>query len=274
MKNVSLFGGSGFIGSSYLNYSQNNVDLVDRNSPDPKFSNVIYAIGTTDNYNIFENPFLDIETNLTKLISDLELLRTKFGKFSFNYLSSWFVYGEGSQPPFREDQECKPKGVYSISKYSAEMFIRSYCETFEIQYRILRLANVFGSGDKGVSKKKNALQYLINEIRLGNSIDVYEGGNFVRDYIDVRDVVKAIDLILENSGFAETLNIGTGKPTKFIELLEQAKSVFNSKSDLRTIATPVFHTRVQVRDSYLDVSKLESLGFIPDYQIKDEIIRL
>jgi nucleoside-diphosphate-sugar epimerase len=271
---ISLFGGTGFVGSAFAELSENTVQVVDRNEPDPEHPEILYAIGTTDNYNIFENPLMDIESNLIKLVSDLEVLRKKFGTFSFNYLSSWFVYGDFSPPPFKESQRCEPKGFYSISKLSAEMFIRSYCETYGINYRILRLANVFGSGDKGISKKKNALQYLINEIKVGNDVEVYEGGEFFRDYIDVRDVVRAIDLIISTSADQRILNIGTGVPTKFIDLLDRAKLDFASGSNLVSISTPDFHKKVQVRDAYMEVLELKKLGFKPQYDIFNEIINL
>ena len=274
MTAVTLFGSTGFIGSAYLEHSTNQVESVDRNLPNPNFNEIVYAIGTTDNYNIFENPYLDIETNLIKLISDLELIRKKFGNFTINYLSSWFVYGDANFPPFREDGYCNPKGFYSISKFAAEKFLISYCETYEINYRILRLANVFGSTDSGVSKKKNALQFLLSEIKQNRNIELYEGGDFVRDYIDVRDVVSAIDLLIEKGEANSIYNIGTGIPTRFYDLLHKAKLATNSSSEFVNIPTPKFHRIVQVRDSFLEVSKLKSLGFSPKYSILNEIIHL
>lgn len=274
MGSVSLFGSTGFIGTAYSNFSENQVDSVDRNNPDPLFTEIVYALGTTDNYNVFDNPRLDVESNILKLISDLELMRVKFGTFTINYLSSWFVYGDSSKPPFQESQHCEPKGFYSISKLSAEMFLRSYCETFGIKYRILRLANVFGKGDSRASKKKNALQYLIEEIKAGRDINVYEGGDFLRDYIDVRDVVRAIDLIIKSQPVETIINVGTGNPAKFGDLLDRAKVGFASESRLIRIDTPDFHRKVQVKDAYLDVSTLAEMGFIPKYSVLDEIINL
>jgi nucleoside-diphosphate-sugar epimerase len=217
---------------------------------------------------------LDVQTNLIKLISDLELLRNKFGKFTFNYLSSWFVYGEGAKLPFEESQTCNPKGFYSISKFSAEMFLASYAQTFGINYRILRLANVYGPSDSGVSKKKNALQYLISQIKSGAPVDLYEGGDFQRDYIDVRDVSTAIDLVIEKGEMNSIINIGTGMPSRFLDLIQEAKRAFNSPSELNSISTPEFHKNVQVRDAYMDIARLRTLGFIPKYRVIDEIVNL
>ena len=69
-----------------------------------------------------------------------------------------------------------------------------------MNYRIFRLANVYGPDDNGYIKKKNALQYLIGEIKNNNDIKLYYDGNFIRDYIYVNDVCRAIKLCMEHSG--------------------------------------------------------------------------
>jgi nucleoside-diphosphate-sugar epimerase len=274
MINVSVFGSTGFIGSNFANSNAELVDKVDRDKPNPKFDQILYAIGTTDNYNVFENPKLDIETNLIKLIDDLELLRKKFGTFTINYLSSWFVYGDSTPLPFTINNGCNPKGFYSISKFAAEKFLISYCKTFKINYRILRLSNIYGNSDSGVSAKKNALQFLVGKIKKNESIDLYEGGDFVRDYLDIRDATKAIELIINNGKLDLIYNVGSGKPTRFIDLMNKAKKAFNSSSEFNNIPTPEFHKLVQVKDSYLEISDLLALGFLPKYDIIDEIINL
>lgn len=271
---ISVYGASGFIGSNYKSLSKNEVDPVSRNLPVPAFDNILYFIGTTDNYNIFSNPTLDIEVNLKLLMENLEGIRQKFGSFSFNFISSWFVYGDGQIPPFREEDNCKPKGFYSISKYAAELFVMSYCSTYEIPYRIIRLGNVFGVNDKGISKKKNALQYLIHRLKENQCIELYEGGEFFRDYIDVRDIVRAIDLILDSNLINLVINVGSGLPIKFIDVILEAKEIFNSTSKIEYIDTPAFHKTVQVKDAWLDISKLQSLGFEIKYPLLKEIVNL
>jgi nucleoside-diphosphate-sugar epimerase len=274
LKQVSLYGSTGFIGSNFSKLESLQIDKVDRNNPDPMFKDVLYTIGTTDNYNIFENPKLDIETNLIKLIDDLEILRQKFGTFTFNYLSSWFVYGDSKPLPYSVSNNCNPRGFYSISKFAAEKFLISYCSTYKINYRILRLSNIYGINDKGVSAKKNALQFLINRIKSNEKIELYEGGNFLRDYLDVRDAVSAINLVVNNGELDKIYNVGSGKPTLFIDLMTKAKEIFNSNSEFTHIKTPEFHRIVQVKDAYLDISDLSDLGFVPKYDIMHEIINL
>jgi nucleoside-diphosphate-sugar epimerase len=271
---LSVYGGTGFVGSEFVRCSKFETERLTRENLDPSFSEVVYFVGTTDNYNVLENPKLDIEVNLEFLIDQLETLRKKFSTFRFNYISSWFVYGDAQKPPFKESGPCEPKGFYSISKFAAELFIKSYCATYGIEYRIIRLSNIFGSSDGGVSKKKNALQHLVNEIKNHKTINLYEGGDFVRDYLEVRDAAAAIDCILENAPYGITVNVGSGEPTRFLDLMTRAKEIFESNSELESIETPEFHKIVQVRDSWLDTSILRSYGFVPKYPIIGEISNL
>jgi nucleoside-diphosphate-sugar epimerase len=157
---VNVLGGNGFVGGRYCEMTP-NVIKNDRDDFSVKSKNILYFISTVHNYNIFTDPYLDIDTNLITLIKVLENCKNK--DVTFNFISSWFVYGNVDLPA-RENSYCDPKGFYSITKRTAEQLLISYCETFGIKYRILRLANILGESDKKVSKQKNALQFLINEI--------------------------------------------------------------------------------------------------------------
>ena len=123
-------------------------------------------------------------------------------------------------------------------------------------------------------EKKNALQYLIERIKNNEAIELYEAGEFFRDYIDARDVVTAIDLIIEKAERNLIINVGTGVPQLFSEIINEAVRVFASNSEIKSIETPDFHKRVQVKNSWLETSKLESLGFKPVHPIMNEVINL
>ena len=144
----------------------------------------------------------------------------------------------------------------------AEQLLISYCETYELNYRILRLGNVIGKDDKKVSAKKNALQYLLGEIAASRRIDLYDGGRFYRDFIDVRDCARAIDLVQRTGKLDEIYNIGNGVPCDFRDLLEFARHRLNSSSKFHTIEQKEFHKKVQSsRSFYMDTTKLQSLGY-------------
>jgi len=266
---LNVFGGTGFVGSNFVKY--NTCILNSRDDYIPKTENILYFISTVDNYNVHIDPFIDIETNLTLLMKVLK--NTKPGS-TFNFISSWFVYGD-TDLPAKEDSYCDPKGFYSITKRTAEQLLISYCETFKINYRILRLANVIGKDDKKVSKKKNALQYLINEMKVGNDINLYEGGEFIRDYIDVVDAVEGIRLVTEYGDYNQIYNISNGNPIYFSKLIAYAAYKLNYKGTINNISQPEFHKNVQVKSMYLDNTKLKKLGYfqtVDKFQMIDNLL--
>jgi nucleoside-diphosphate-sugar epimerase len=186
---------------------------------------------------------------------------------TFNFVSSWFVYGE-TEMPATEESNCYPNGFYSITKRCAEQLLISYCETFGIKYRILRLANVAGHGDKKASPQKNALQHMINELKAGRDVNVYDGGNLYRDYIHVSDVGKAIKLIMEKGEVNTIYNVGNGQPLLFKDMIEYAKELIGGEGKLLPIEIPQFHRTVQVRSMWMLSDKLKSLGYAPNYDMK------
>ena len=261
---INVLGGNGFVGSRYRELTKNVVINAKYDYIVKEDSEVVYFISTVDNYNVHTNPYLDIETNLTTLVKTLESCKDK--NVTFNFISSWFVYGDVKLPA-KEDSYCDPKGFYSITKRTAEQLIISYCETFGIKYRILRLANVLGKSDYKVSKKKNALQYMINQVVNNEDINLYEGGIFYRDYIYVDDVVQAINLIIEKGNLNEIYNIGNGEQVFIKQALDYVKNKVNSTSKFGTMQIPQFHKTVQTKNMVLDISKIKNLGYIPQYNI-------
>ena len=274
---ISIYGSSGFIGSKYLEIFRKDCFPIDREERFPKSENILYFISTTHNYNIFENPYLDIDTNLKVLIESLEACReyslATNKNIVFNFISSWFVYGKTSLPA-KETNYCSPKGFYSITKKCAEDLIISYCNTFSMNYRIMRLSNVYGTGDAGFSKKKNALQYMINRLKNDLPVDLYYNGNFYRDYMHVFDTCNAINTVIEKSSLNETYNIGSGKGVLMKDIIKKCIYLTGSKSKITSIDSPEFHKIVQVKDMYMDTTKLENLGFSQKISLEEGLKKL
>lgn len=269
---INLFG-NGFVGGEFA--KAYDVIINERNDLTPQTNNILYTISTTHNYNVFTDPHLDINTNLNTLVDVLENARKKYGAdFTFNFVSSWFVYGN-TDLPAKENSSCHPRGFYSITKKAAEDLLISYCDTFNINYRILRLCNVLGTSDKKVSKQRNALQYLISQLKQNQPIELYDQGDFYRDYMHVEDVVAGIKLVLDKGNLNEVYNIGSGVPTLFRTLIDHALEVTKSKSKINFIEQKEFHAKVQVKSMYMNCDKIKQLGFVqkkPILETLDEIL--
>jgi nucleoside-diphosphate-sugar epimerase len=264
---ISVFGSSGFIGSRFCEMFPMETFKIGREQREPPTNTVLNFISTTDNYNVYDDVTKDIKTNLVILMEMLDASRKRYGNnFTFVQISSWFVYG--NQPlPITEDSYCNPKGFYAITKRCSEQLLISYCDTFKIRYKILRLGNVFGPGDKGVSKKKNALQYLIGELKANQPISLYGGGEFTRDYMYVDDVCSGIKLCIDKAEPNQIIHVASGIPYKFRDLIYYCKEKLGSTSEITSMEATDFHKVVQTKDNYLDVSKITALGFKPKFTI-------
>ncbi len=275
---LTIFGGRGFVGKHYVDeyYHHaigNIVSINDRSDYHVYSADVLYFISTVDNYNVFTNVHLDIDTNLSTLMTVLENWRARqlaTGEQGvFNFISSWSVYGDQSTLPVAENAVCDPKGFYIITKRCAEQLLVSYCETFKLKYRILRLANIIGPGDEKVSDKKNTLQNAFNKLRCNEDVKLFGDGLFYRDFMHVKDCARAIETVLTKGQENTVFNIGNGGAPghlmHYVEILEYAKCVLRSTGRIVFTTPTEFKAKPPVASFYMDVEKLRGLGFKPEF---------
>jgi nucleoside-diphosphate-sugar epimerase len=267
---ISVFGSTGFVGSWFCSRTPEKFITQERDDLSPATNNILWLISTTNNYNVFDDPHIDIDTNLTRLMHMLTEARDKFGNnFCVNFISTWFVYGLGAENPATETAHCNPSGFYSVTKYAAELLLKSYCETFGVKYRILRLANMLGVGDNNLSYKNKATQFMVKELMRGHSVKLYKDVS-LRDYMDVRDAVHAIELVITSGELNTVYNIGNGFPVSVNELVYKAQEICGSGS-IYEVEVPEFHKTVQTREFWMDTRKLKLLGYSPKYTLEDTL---
>lgn len=96
------------------------------------------------------NPQEGAKTMMEGLINVLELSKNRH----FTYISSSMVYGDMSRPAVETD-ECNPKGLYALMKYTGEKMVEDYARRFGMTYNIVRPSAVYGPldvGDRVVAK--------------------------------------------------------------------------------------------------------------------------
>tara|TARA_R100001443_G_scaffold12921_1_gene22775 strand:- start:67 stop:885 length:819 start_codon:yes stop_codon:yes gene_type:complete len=259
MNKLSVYGGTGFIGGAFCNLYSGNVLKIPREERKPLSKDIIYFISTTTNSHVFKDLHVDVDTNLTVLMDVLEHCKDK--NITFNFVSSAFVYGTDVIDA-KEDDICEPGGFYSITKRCAEQLLISYCKTFNIKYRILRIANVYGD-DKTVSSQKNVLKFLISLMKEDKPITLYDDGMQLRDYMHVSDICRALKLVIDQGEVNSIYNIAAGNPLPFKCIMEKARGFLGSKSKFNYVDYPEFNKIAQAYNYSVNGDKLKSLGFKP-----------
>lgn len=126
--------------------------------------------------------------------------------------------GEGQQLPLEESAPIAPLSPYGQSKHAGEGYLALYERLYGISGVALRLGNVYGPrqdplGEAGV------IAIFCGALRSGARPTVYGDGTQTRDYIYVGDVVAAA-LAAAGSEATGALNVGTGRETTVLELVE------------------------------------------------------
>ena len=257
MNDISVFGSTGYIGSTFCRMYPDKITPVPREEKNFSTNQALYFISTTTNQSVFKDLHVDIDTNLSLFIDILSKCRDR--DVIFNFISSGFVYGNDVLD-YKEWYSCNPTGFYSITKRTAEQLLISYCKTFGIKYRILRIGNVYGL-DKTVTPGKNVLGYMISLLKKNKQIKLFDGGDYLKDYMSVNDVCRAIDLVIEKGEVNEIYNIASGTSQSFRSIITTARDILGSKSELIDVPMPENQKHIQVKNMTLNTEKLRDLGF-------------
>ena len=265
MSKISVYGATGFIGGTFCGLYPNDTIGIPREQRGPLSHNILYLISTTSNHNMLNDLTLDVDVNLRVLLETLDYCKNE--KITFNYVSTSFVYGADIIDA-KESDVCDPRGFYSITKRSAEQLITSFCEVNNVNYRIMRIANVYGQ-DKTVSPKKNVLGFLISLMRENKPLTLYNNGDDLRDYMHVIDICRALKIVMDTGELNSIYNIASGNPLPFRNILEMVRDNLGSSSELIPTETPRFNQLVQPKNVSLNVDKLNSLNFRPSIGLEE-----
>lgn len=141
--------------------------------------------------------------------------------------SSCAVYGAADDLPLKEDVPVQPLSPYAASKVTNELYADLYTRVFNLPVVALRYFNVFGPRQRPDSPYAAAIPIFIQ--RMMNSMPpvVYGDGNQQRDFIYVKDVVRANLLAAEAPDAPDRVfNVCTGVSTSVLELLDRLKPYF------------------------------------------------
>lgn len=188
-----------------------------------KFEIIFHTAAQIDVRKASENPLWDAEINI---LGTINLLKNavEYGSRKIVFSSTGgAMYGDVETPA---DENCRPnpKSPYGISKYSDEMYIRFFGEEHNLEYTILRYANVYGPR-QSVKGEAGVVAIFINNIMSGKECVLYGFGNMIRDYIYVDDVVEA-NILSVNKGNKALYNVGTGVKTSVKDLFDMIRKFY------------------------------------------------
>ncbi len=147
--------------------------------------------------------------------------------------SSTAVYGNTTIFPTDEETPLNPLSPYALSKQVNELYARLYTHTFNLPVVALRYFNVYGPRQNPDSAYAAAISIFTRRLVNAEPITIYGDGRQSRDFIFVKDVVRANLQASESEAAGEAYNICTGHETSLLDLLEELSEISDHQPEVR-----------------------------------------
>lgn len=174
------------------------------------------------------NPREGFEVML-KSTFDLAELCVKYNVKKVVYSSSASVYGLAHNFPTPEtDHPYNNQTFYGGAKLWGEQLFRSFKHMYGLDYIALRYFNVYGPRMDTDGKYTEVMIRWLDCIQDGTKPMIHGNGATTMDFVYVKDVAKANVAALQADVTDQVFNIGTGRETSLIELLQLLLAVNGS----------------------------------------------
>ncbi|MBA3530896.1 MAG: GDP-mannose 4,6-dehydratase [Ardenticatenales bacterium] len=221
----------------------------------------------------WDDPWPTLENNIRSELNLLQSLVELKGEARILCVTSMEVYGKTHTDdlPINEQTPLNPDSPYGISKVAQDMLAGQYFRNYGLCAVTARPFNHIGprQNNRFVAP---AFAQQIAEIERGMRPPILEVGNLdaQRDFSDVRDVVRAYYLLLEQGRPGEAYNIGRGRAHSVRRLLDLLLSYSSIEIEIQTDPSRLRPSDVPI--SYADISKIhQATGWEPQISFADSL---
>lgn len=213
-----------------------------------------------------KNPREDLNVNVKGSFNVFEAcLRHRVKRVVYTSTSS--IYGEPEALPISEGDRKSYLNFYSASKFSAEVYAKTFFEVFNLPVTILRYSNVYGTNQLPVNPYCGVIGKFIQSAMDGEALKVHGNGEQTRDYTYIDDAVQAtIAAAIYPDAVGEDYNIGTGEETSVHELASHICKITGSGSGIEYVSNRDIDN---ISRRFINIEKArKDLHYKPQYSIQ------
>lgn len=231
---------------------------------------VVHLVSTSLPNDSNENPLLDLQENVgsTLLLLDT-LVGCPFPPCMIFVSSGGTVYGIPQSVPIAETHPTNPLCAYGIGKLAIEKYLALYNRLYNIEYRIIRLANPYGEGQP-LHSGQGVIPVFLNHALHEEPLKIWGDGSVVRDYLYVGDVINAITSLLTFDGPERIFNVGSGVGHSLNDLVELIGEMLGRKIVCRYLPGRPCDVPINVLDITRATARLE---WAPSTSLKEGMLK-
>lgn len=223
---------------------------------------------------VVEQPVYTIETNIHGTGWVLAAAQKK--KKPVLVASSSEVYGKSTAVPFREDDDMllgpsvKARWSYACSKAIDEFLALAYHRERGLPTVVARLFNTVGPRQTG--RYGMVIPSFVRQALAGEPLTVYGDGGQTRCFTHVKDVVRALALLLGSPGcHGQVYNVGSDHEISILALAERVRAAVGTAGEIRFVPYDEAYTEgfEDMRRRVPDVQRLRSLGWKAEGSLDD-----
>ena len=294
-RKILITGGAGFIGSNLAEHlsKRNHVTVLDDLSLGnlenlsgldvslikgsilddsilkslDKFDAVFHLAAIPGVQDSIDRPVETSNVNFTGTIKILEMMRKKDIPIMV-FSSSCAIYGNTQNIPIKESERTDPLSPYATQKLASEHIIKNYREIYGINAISARFFNVYGPKQNPSSEYSAVIPKFTDLCLKGREPVIYGTGKQTRDFIYIKDLVKALELIAERVPDEDAINLGPGKEVSVNELAD----AIITETGCKRRPVHVGEKKGEVKRSLADISLARKiLGWEPVYSFGEGV---
>ncbi len=179
----------------------------------------------------WQNPVKSFQNNTNIFLNVLEAVHSVNPSIRILSVGSSEEYGDlaEGQGMFFEEDTLHPVSPYAVARVSQEMLSKVYAKGYGLDIVMTRSFNHIGPGQKEIFVVASFAKRLVEMKKEGATSPKLMTGDIslIRDFVDVRDVVRAYDGLLKKGKRGEIYNICRGIGYSLEELVRQMSSILD-----------------------------------------------
>jgi GDP-4-dehydro-6-deoxy-D-mannose reductase len=259
-----------FKADTYFQADLRDPEAIEQVVAECRPNNVVHLAGLVGKASFKEH----LSANVTATANLFEALRKCITGKDLRVVqaSSAAIYGKlfPEDLPVKETRLAKPVSLYGLSKLFQQHLGTYAWLRYGIHVTTACIFNIIGAGQSDNLVPMTIIKQLVAIKKLGKPYFKIGDTTTRRDFIDVRDIVYALEALLRSGNPGEHYNVGSGKDVSIQSIIEELISIANINARIEIDPKRIRQTDVPIVRA--DIEKIQKdTGWSPKYTIKESL---